>query len=658
MKDVFMKKLWLVALIFGFSFFCGCDNEPQKTEIDLLIEALPEASALTINHQANLVSIRHLLDSLSNDDVDNILEVNLQKFLELETKLASLFLEEENKSLALNISALIASLPTSDKLTIQDEKTISAVDSNLALMNNDYLSLVDEDLMVKFDQIKTAWDSFIINYQAADEVNQLLLALPALDDLTLEHQMLILEIETLYDNLTVEQQAFVSSGISLLVYYQTRLSELLTANLEEQEELAFSDLTAVIMVLNNQEIVEDVELPVVFKRGLVELSITWVSNSTTINNQGLVKRGLLNTDVILKAEIKGEVIEKTLEINLVVRGTRVVDMPAIDPNKKLTFAYFRNPAYGTNLMERDYMKIDVINYSFGNIIGGELSVYNLSNLNNVLKIREKGVRVVIVIDGVSSETSDAFSLASSTSENRLKLANSIAHVIEQYQFDGVDLDWEFPSGTTEKNNFSLLVKEIRASLDQSSRDLILSAAVVSGSYSTHYDLGELNKYLDYLHIMTYGMSGSYVARHQSALIKSTYASYAVNSSVDMYANGGIALNKIVFGIPFYVKIGDVANAPVFVLGAPLTNPISVSNTTFMRDYYNKNGMVEYYDEEAKVFYSYSGTKFASYDNPTSIRYKCEYAIEKGLAGVMFWDYGHDQVGGTLLDAIYQQFKTN
>jgi GH18 family chitinase len=154
---------------------------------------------------------------------------------------------------------------------------------------------------------------------------------------------------------------------------------------------------------------------------------------------------------------------------------------------------------------------------------GELSVAGLSNLQNVLKLRAKGVRVVIVIDGVSEDTRAAFATAASSAANRDKLATSIANVIEQYQLDGVDLDWEFPTGSTQVANFSLLVKRIREKLDESDRELILSAAVISGGYSNHYDLVELNKYLDFLHIMSYGMSGRSSARHQSALIKSTYA---------------------------------------------------------------------------------------------------------------------------------------
>jgi len=38
-----------------------------------------------------------------------------------------------------------------------------------------------------------------------------------------------------------------------------------------------------------------------------------------------------------------------------------------------------------------------------------------------------------------------------------------------------------------------------------------------------------------------------------------------------------------------------------------------------------------------------------------VKLKCQYAENQGLAGVMYWDYGHD-LTGTLLSAIYQEFN--
>ena len=44
----------------------------------------------------------------------------------------------------------------------------------------------------------------------------------------------------------------------------------------------------------------------------------------------------------------------------------------------------------------------------------------------------------------------------------------------------------------------------------------------------------------------------------------------------------------------------------------------------------------------------------SYDDTVSVAQKTEYAMAKGLGGIMFWELGNDtKEEGSLLDAIYK-----
>jgi chitinase len=42
----------------------------------------------------------------------------------------------------------------------------------------------------------------------------------------------------------------------------------------------------------------------------------------------------------------------------------------------------------------------------------------------------------------------------------------------------------------------------------------------------------------------------------------------------------------------------------------------------------------------------------SYEDPESLRAKCRYLRERGLAGAMFWEYFADQPGGALLRSLF------
>ncbi len=556
------------------------------------------------------------------------------------------------------LNDLISELPSVEVITLADEVAIINIRNQVDSLSIEDLEKITTTNLEKLLALEEKIRTLKVAYEQAQEVlevENLFLNLPDIESLSIYYYETLEAINQAYHNLNDLQRAsFNIEKYLLLQEYNNKMNKELIPEYrlrEEEEILVIKNNIDTIIPLETKN---NLNLPTRHTSSFVEFTLTWTSSSPIINSLGEITRPDFDTDVDLTVLIQGRFTNQTYTVSIKVKGLLEVDLPPLDGTKKLTFAYLRTTGVGTNLLERDYMKIDVINYAFAKIVNGELSILPLSNLNTVLRLRAKGLRVVVVIDGVSTETREAFALAASNSTNREKLANSIANIIEQYQFDGVDLDWEFPSGTTEKNNFSLLLKTIRKKLDESPRKLILSAAVISGSYSSHYDLVEMNKYIDYLHIMSYGMNSG--ARHSSPLIKSTYATYAINSSVNMYINGGIDRAKIVFGMPFYVKLGTLSNPNASPLGQTLSNTESLGYSNFKANYFNQQGFIEYYDPNALAYYAVSPTRFASYDNPASVTAKCNWAIENNIAGVMFWDYGHDQAGGTLLEAIYQVFK--
>lgn len=73
-----------------------------------------------------------------------------------------------------------------------------------------------------------------------------------------------------------------------------------------------------------------------------------------------------------------------------------------------------------------------------------------------LSLRIQSVKFVFLAGG--------FALATSTTENRKRLVDSIIELVEYGPLDGVDIDWEFPSWghnlsrRFERDNFSHLLK--------------------------------------------------------------------------------------------------------------------------------------------------------------------------------------------------------
>ena len=73
-------------------------------------------------------------------------------------------------------------------------------------------------------------------------------------------------------------------------------------------------------------------------------------------------------------------------------------------------------------------------------------------------------------------------------------ASSAVQLVLDFDFDGIDLDWEYPCGT-DRFKFTRLLQNFRAKIDASPRQLSLSAAIGAGLNTLNlcYDLSGKKK---------------------------------------------------------------------------------------------------------------------------------------------------------------------
>lgn len=116
--------------------------------------------------------------------------------------------------------------------------------------------------------------------------------------------------------------------------------------------------------------------------------------------------------------------------------------------------------------------------------------------------------------------SDPFPAMAANAEARTTFAMQCVELIKSYNFDGIDIDWEYPgyaphSGTPEDTvNFNLLLDDIRAALDklgtQTGRFYGLTAALPCGpSIIRNQDIAHVSSTLTELNLMTYDFFGSW-----------------------------------------------------------------------------------------------------------------------------------------------------
>lgn len=297
--------------------------------------------------------------------------------------------------------------------------------------------------------------------------------------------------------------------------------------------------------------------------------------------------------------------------------------------------------------------LDIINCAFvtaltDGSLDGSAILYNVQNYI-LPKAHAKGDWVVF---SIAPESSWSMIAASPTKIERL--ADSIVAMINDYGFDGVDIDWETPKDE-EKESFTAMMKVIYEKVKANNPLHIVSAAISGGMWQPpRYDLINSAKYIDYINMMTYQMVSN-GGMYQNALYShatfdnqqyqagKTLTSCSIDESVALFRDiYHIPLSKIIVGVAFYgvkQKRSD----------SGWGNGTSVFYTFIEQDYLHNSDYTAYYDDIAQVPYilKNDGTEFISYDNPESIEAKSRYVLEKKLGGIMYWENGCDHTGELL-----------
>ncbi|XP_029162287.1 probable chitinase 2 isoform X2 [Nylanderia fulva] len=136
----------------------------------------------------------------------------------------------------------------------------------------------------------------------------------------------------------------------------------------------------------------------------------------------------------------------------------------------------------------------------------------IGNYRKMTALRKQGLKVSLGIGGWN-EGSINYSTMASSSDHRKTFIASTVEFLRTYEFDGLDLDWEFPGNRGgalhDKQNFVNLVKELRNTFRE--HRFLLTAAISANKdiIDKGYNISEISKYLDYIHVMAYDYHGAW-----------------------------------------------------------------------------------------------------------------------------------------------------
>lgn len=368
-------------------------------------------------------------------------------------------------------------------------------------------------------------------------------------------------------------------------------------------------------------------------------------------------------------EKQEKITEETSTQDTPIQGQSPVDLKII--------------GYAAGYEDYDFSKIDAtklthINFAFANIVEGNAAFEldtDTAKIATLIGLKANNPELKVLYSVGGWVWSDQFSTMAAYDASRKKFAESCVELLKKHEFDGVDLDWEYPGQRGEdndfrpadKDNFTLLLADIRKALDvQGEKDnthyLLTIATGADQPYIDHTDLGKAHEYLDFINVMGYDFYQGWMFQtgHHANLHPSDKEKYGGNSaveSIDRHIKAGVPVEKLVLGIPFYGRQWEKVeptNAPLYA---------SAKQGGYSITYWEiheklKSGKYEkMYDESAKASYLWNASDnvFISWETPKEIKLKADYIKEKGLGGAMFWEYSLDK-DQELLNTLFENLN--
>ncbi len=242
-------------------------------------------------------------------------------------------------------------------------------------------------------------------------------------------------------------------------------------------------------------------------------------------------------------------------------------------------------------------------------------------------------------------------------------------------FDGIDVDWEFPT-SMDTVNCTLLMQEFRKQLDalgkSNKKKYLLTMFGPAGQQNfSNIQLAQVAKQLDFYNVQGYDYHGTWETttnhdgplfedKQDPALGENFYIEYTIAS----YLKAGVPAQKLVLGVPTYARgwtgVPSANNGLYQTSSGPAPSPAGDTlQTDGVATYLTITGLTGFsrhfdYQRIAVWLYNPSTQTFWTYDDPTTVLLKMGYVNLRapgGLGGAFVWALKDDDTNGTIVKII-------
>ncbi|XP_043261071.1 chitinase-like protein Idgf4 isoform X2 [Colletes gigas] len=315
------------------------------------------------------------------------------------------------------------------------------------------------------------------------------------------------------------------------------------------------------------------------------------------------------------------------------------------------------------------------------------------------------LKVYLGIGGNADPVEDThkYLAVTETSESRSKFINSVNRMLKDYDFDGIDLAWQFPEVKVKKqrstlgsfwhgvkktfgygkfkddkeqehrDGFTIMVRDLKAQLRPKLKALTVTVLPHVNS-SIYYDARLLAPNIDAVHLFTFDQKTPIRNPQEADYPAPIYESFGrvlddnVDRTTRYWLENGTPSSKIVVGIPTFARTwkltsdSQISGVPPIVTDGPgaegpHTNIPGVLSYTEVCSRLTESavGRLRRVGDPSKKYGSYAFQPYdeasgadgiwVGYEDPDTAGNKAAYAKAKGLGGIAIFDLSLDDFRG-------------
>jgi len=322
--------------------------------------------------------------------------------------------------------------------------------------------------------------------------------------------------------------------------------------------------------------------------------------------------------------------------------------------RTLSFGYLNalRRATGTTaerMAALNYDGVDVVLLAFATLnangtltMSGNAAAYRTGLLANA-HARSKSVLFSVVGNA-------NFEIVAANASLRQTLANSVLGLLEQYGFDGVDFDWEWPNTAQERDNFTLMMEAVHTTVKSRSPNYIVCFVQGPGFWLAGTDWSAVSAFSDFCFMICYdwknpangpirkpgsvqflGLSGGQIEA-------------SGKGAIDFAVAAGYPIGRIILGMPFYGS-----NVVSWFNAAP----------TWETD---RAGFLAAIDGDSREVLIDGGW----HTSPDCVKRKMDALLDPRTSalgnaatvrGVGFWEFGHEDTSNPQLSSAIAAWRT-